>query len=133
MTILPNIGDYLNSSIDRNSENVLLIFPNSRLKAIYKMYCFPRKNEILITSKNITLLKKIDGIRFRKYKFIGYDEVLRIRDELYGRFERRVLMGTSKENPIGLSNELKRYGHKQDGYHITQIIYDEYHNYKDDK
>ena len=33
-----NIGEILNSHIDKNSENILLIFPNERLKGLFQSY-----------------------------------------------------------------------------------------------
>lgn len=68
---------HLNSMIDKRSENILLIFPNQRLKAVYKIYCQPKKNEILVNVNN--LFNQLVGQRFKEYKFIGYNEVEKIR------------------------------------------------------
>lgn len=73
---------HLNSMIDVKSKNILLIFPNQRLKFRYKMYCNPKENEILVNVHN--LFKQIVGLRFKEYKYIGYNEIEeRLKDGKY--------------------------------------------------
>lgn len=109
MIVLPDIRTYLNSYIDSDSNNVLLVFPNPRLKTIYKMYCFPKPNEILFCFMNNNCLsKKLDGIRFKEYKFMSFHEVEKLRQESFKRFEKEILNGTSKKEPRGLFDTLKK-------------------------
>ena len=62
-----NITEILKLHIDKNSENILLIFPNERLKCLFKSY-FGADGLILITTDH--LLQKLDGLRFKEYKFL---------------------------------------------------------------
>ena len=145
MIVLPDIRTYLNSYIDSTSNNVLLIFPNSRSIAIYKKYFFPRRNEILICIHNIKVLdcfKKHDGtggIRFKEYKFIGFDE---LKQKVFKRFENEILNGTSKKEPRGLlditKNKPIKYKprNKKRSYTGLQehhVIVDEIHEWKNPK
>lgn len=144
MIVLPDIRTYLNSYIDSDSNNILLIFPNSRLKTIYKMYCFSRRNEILICIDNIKVLdcfKRLDGIRFKEYKFMSFDEVEKIRQEAFKRFESKILNGTCKEEPRGLLHTIQKENkpvkykprNKKRNYTGLQdhhIIVDEVHEWK---
>lgn len=106
MIVLPDIRIHLNSYIDKKSNNILLIFPNQRLKTIYKIYCYPKKNEILVNINN--LFKQLVGQRFKKYKFMSWDEVERIRQECFKKFEKEILNGTSKSEPRGLLDITKK-------------------------
>ena len=74
-----NIGEILNSHIDKNSENILLIFPNERLKCLFQSY-FGADGLILITTDY--LLKKLDGLRYREYNFLNQYTVYKLVDEI---------------------------------------------------
>ena len=138
MIVLPDIRTYLNSYIDSTSNNVLLIFPNSRSIAIYKKYFFPRRNEILICIHNIKVLdcfKKHDGIRFKEYEFIGFDD---LKQKILKRFENEILNGTSNKEPRGLlditKNKSVKYKprnkkHSYTGLQEHHIIVDEIHEW----
>ena len=138
MIVLPDIRTYLNSFVDKGSNNILLIFPNPRLKAIYMMYCFPKPNEILICfmNNNMCLSKKFDGIRF--------NEVEKIRQEAFKRFESKILNGTCKEEPRGLLHTIQKENkpvkykprnkkHNYIGLQDHHIVVDEVHEWKNPK
>ena len=74
-----NIREILKLHIDKNSENILLIFPNERLKCLFKSY-FGADGLILITTDH--LLQKLDGLRFKEYKFLNGAVVNKLVDEI---------------------------------------------------
>lgn len=140
MIILPDVRSYLNSFIDKESKNVLLIFPTPRLKTIYKMHCFPKQNEILVCFLGDNVSIKLDGVRFKEYKFMGFDEVETIRRRMLEKIEHDVLNGNSEKEPIGLLDTIKKNQkpvkfkpknkkHKYTGFQEHHIIVDELHEW----
>ena len=142
MIVLPDIRIHLNSYIDKKSNNILLIFPNQRLKTIYRIHCYPKKNEILVNVNN--LFKQLVGQRFKKYKFMSFNEVEKIRQESFKRFESKILNGTCKEEPRGLLDTIQKEikpvkykprnkKHNYIGLQDHHIIVDEVHEWKNPK
>ena len=74
-----NIREILNSHIDKNSENILLIFPNEKLKCLFKSY-FGADGLILISVNH--LLHNLDGVRYREYNFLSRDIIHKLIDEI---------------------------------------------------
>ena len=74
-----DIRNRLNLGIDKTSKNLLLIFPDSRTKELFKKY-FGDIEMILLTSQN--LFHKLDGLRYREYKFLNRDIVYKLIDEV---------------------------------------------------
>lgn len=142
MIMLPNVRTHLNSYIDKKSNNILLIFPNQRLKLIYKIYCQPKKNEILVNVYNLS--KQLVGQRFKEYKFMSFNEVKKIRQESFKRFESKILNGTCKEEPRGLLDTIQKEikpvkykprnkKHNYIGLQDHHIIVDEIHEWKNNR
>ena len=74
-----DIRNRLNLGIDKTSKNLLLIFSDSKTKELFKKY-FGDIEMILLTSQN--LFHKLDGLRYKEYKFLNREIVYKMVNEI---------------------------------------------------
>lgn len=77
-----NINHELKSRVSKNSNNVLLLFPNEYLRNLFKREFNPSKNYILVNIHNLE--KELVGLRYKEYKYINQDTFLRLRYKVKG-------------------------------------------------